>query len=84
MFVSLNIWGAYVFWAMICFVGFIVLGLWAPETKGIPMERMEELFGGKWWMGWNANVDMTVSSNPDFQHKGSVEKDVVTIEEGRM
>ena len=56
MFVSLNIWGAYVFWAMICAIGFVTLGVWAPETKGIPMERMEELFSGKWYMGWNAKV----------------------------
>lgn len=56
MFVSLNVWGAYVFWAMVCFVGFVVLGVWAPETKGVPMERMEELFAGKWYMGWRAKV----------------------------
>ena len=59
MFVSLNIWGAYVFWAMVCALGFILLGIWAPETKGVPMERMEELFAGKWWMGWKAKVDLT-------------------------
>lgn len=65
MFVSLNIWGAYVFWAMICAIGFILLGVWAPETKGIPMERMEELFAGMWYMGWNAkvrNLDVTRDS----------------------
>jgi hypothetical protein len=56
MFVSLHIYGAYIFWALVCFLGFVLLGLWAPETKGIPMERMEELFAGKWWMGWNAKV----------------------------
>ncbi|OAA71293.1 Sugar/inositol transporter [Cordyceps fumosorosea ARSEF 2679] len=57
MFVSLHIWGAYVFWACVCAVGLVVLGLWAPETKGIPMERMEELFSGPWYMGWRAVVD---------------------------
>lgn len=54
MFVSLNIWGAYVFWAVVCAVGLVVLGLWAPETKGVPMERMTELFDGPWYMGWHA------------------------------
>ncbi|KAG4437234.1 hypothetical protein IFR05_007288 [Cadophora sp. M221] len=57
MFVSFNIWGAYVFWAMVCALGFVLLGVWAPETKGVPMEMMEELFRGKWYMGWNAKVD---------------------------
>ncbi|KAF6805824.1 hypothetical protein CSOJ01_09253 [Colletotrichum sojae] len=57
MFVSLDVWGAYVFWACVCAAGVVVLGLWAPETKGVPMERMEELFGGRWWMGWRASVD---------------------------
>lgn len=62
MFVSLDVWGAYVFWACICAVGLVVLGLWAPETRGVPMERMGELFGGgKWWTGWRARVDASVS-----------------------
>ncbi|KEF58891.1 uncharacterized protein A1O9_03734 [Exophiala aquamarina CBS 119918] len=54
MFVSLHIYGAYIFWALVCAFGFVILGLWAPETKGIPMEQMEELFSGRWWMGWGA------------------------------
>lgn len=54
MFVSLHVYGAYIFWAMVCAIGFIILGVWAPETKGVPMEGMEDLFGGKWWMGWRA------------------------------
>jgi sugar porter (SP) family MFS transporter len=56
MFQSLDIWGAYVFWACVCAVGLVVLGLWAPETKGVPMERMAELFSGPWYMGWRAQV----------------------------
>lgn len=60
MFRALNVWGAYVFWACVCAVGLVVLGLWAPETKGVPMERMEELFSGPWYMGWRAKVDLEV------------------------
>jgi hypothetical protein len=57
MFVSLNIWGSYVFWAMACAVGFVLLGLWAPETKGIAMERMEELFAGTGgWDGMRGSI----------------------------
>ncbi|KAL7821945.1 general substrate transporter [Trichoderma gracile] len=56
MFEGLHVWGAYVFWACVCFVGLVVLGLWAPETKGVPMERMAELFAGPWYMGWRAKL----------------------------
>lgn len=59
MFVSLDVWGAYLFWALICATGLVLLGLWAPETKGVPMESMEELFAGKWYMLWRAKVDLT-------------------------
>lgn len=61
MFVNLHIWGTYCFYAGICAIGLVVLGLWAPETKGVPMERMEELFSGYWWMGWKAKVDLDAS-----------------------
>lgn len=56
MFVSLDVWGAYVFWAIICGAGFIILGLWAPETKGVPMERMGELFEAPWWKCWRSKL----------------------------
>ncbi|RMY99864.1 hypothetical protein D0862_06942 [Hortaea werneckii] len=56
MFQSLDVYGAYIFWSLICGGGFILLGLWAPETKGVPMERMGELFSGHWWMGWKAKL----------------------------
>ena len=83
MFVSLHIYGAYVFWAMVCAIGFILLGVWAPETKGIPMEQMEALFAGKWWMGWRARgrlqrqlaSESQASSVSEKQaHVGEVEK----------
>ncbi|KFA64401.1 hypothetical protein S40285_01109 [Stachybotrys chlorohalonatus IBT 40285] len=56
MFQSLDVWGAYVFWACVCAAGLVLLGLWAPETKGVPMERMAELFAGPWYMGWKARI----------------------------
>ncbi|ROV96069.1 hypothetical protein VPNG_09144 [Cytospora leucostoma] len=81
MFVSLHVWGGYTFWAAICTVGLVILGLCAPETKGVPMERMEELFAGHWWMGWKARVDLDssdtqtlrrsrASSTADFMDRG--------------
>ncbi|KAJ0153630.1 Quinate permease [Colletotrichum tanaceti] len=75
MFVSLDIWGAYVFWACICAGGLVLLGLWAPETKGVPMERMEELFSGRWWMGWRASVDLDSSETKPFGKGDSTRKD---------
>ncbi|KAL4788577.1 general substrate transporter [Aspergillus varians] len=56
MFVSLHDWGAYLFWAVVCFVGLIVLGVWMPETKGVDMEQMGELFDGPWYLRWCAKV----------------------------
>lgn len=56
MFVSLHDWGAYLFWALVCFVGLIVLGIWMPETKGVDIERMGELFEGPWYLRWRARV----------------------------
>ncbi len=79
MFVSLNVWGAYVFWAMVCFVGFVVLGVWAPETKGVPMERMEELFAGRWWMGWNAKL-ATREDSGALQENDSKEPNLTEVE----
>lgn len=29
----LHVWGAFAFWASVCAVGLVLLGLWAPETK---------------------------------------------------
>lgn len=51
MFVSWDICGAYIFWALVSAISFVGLAIWAPETKGVPMEKMEELFSGRWWMG---------------------------------
>lgn len=78
MFVSLNVWGAYVFWALICGAGFIILGLWAPETKGVPMERMGELFQGHWWMGCKAKL------GPQRIEDDSAKKDRVSDEKAAL
>ncbi|KAJ5774915.1 hypothetical protein N7457_009811 [Penicillium paradoxum] len=54
MFVSLDVWGAYLFWALICFSGLVILGIWMPETNGVPIERMGDLFDGPWYLRWRA------------------------------
>lgn len=81
MFVSLHIYGAYIFWAMICFIGFLTLGVWAPETKGIPMDRMDELFAGKWYMGWKAKIyDLDIPRDSVLGEKeGAISKEVERV-----
>lgn len=54
MFVSLHVWGAYLFWAIITGLGLIILGIWMPETTDVPIERMDELFSGPWYLRWRA------------------------------
>lgn len=74
MFVSLHVWGAYVFWACVCGAGLVLLWLWVPETKGVPMERMEELFAGRWFMGWRAKVDLTTTDPVVLEKRVSYER----------
>ena len=71
MFESLDIWGAYVFWACVCAVGLVVLALWAPETKGVPMERMDELFEAPWYKTWRARVssERPAASSIDYSEE---------------
>lgn len=57
MFASLNVWGAYLFWAIICALGLIILGIWMPETAQVPIERMDELFAGPWYLRWRARPE---------------------------
>lgn len=61
MLVAFHTWGVYVFFALICFIGLLVLGIWAPETKGVPMEHMEALFAEEWWMGWRAKPTLSIT-----------------------
>jgi hypothetical protein len=56
MFASLDVWGAYVFWAIICSLGLVILGVWMPETRGVPIERMGELFEGPWYLRWRMSA----------------------------
>jgi hypothetical protein len=80
MFVSLDVCGAFVFFACISAIGIVVLGLWAPETKQVPLERMGELFERPWYTCWSASLraenepDGLGSSGPadEIDAKGAV------------
>ncbi|OJJ45730.1 hypothetical protein ASPZODRAFT_159978 [Penicilliopsis zonata CBS 506.65] len=56
MLLGLNIWGAFLFWAAVCFVGLVGLAICMPETKGVPIESMGHLFDGPWYLRWRAKV----------------------------
>ncbi|KAH9991846.1 general substrate transporter [Xylariaceae sp. FL0662B] len=83
MFVSLDVWGAYIFFALICAIGLLILGLWAPETKGVPMEKMEELFDRPWWKTWRAKVNVTPAVQQDSSEPDSIIKEKVLGTIGR-
>lgn len=76
MFVTLDIYGAYVFFCCVCGVGLVILGFWAPETRKVPMERMEELFkpNGNWCTGWKAKLDLTI---PPAEMDGKLDHDLI-------
>ncbi|KAF2035435.1 putative MFS quinate transporter [Setomelanomma holmii] len=70
MLAALNKWGAYLVWAIICAVGIVVLGLWAPETKGVPLECMSKLFDPPWYKCWRSKVDTADVYQSTFEEKG--------------
>jgi hypothetical protein len=78
MLAALDKWGAYVFWAMICAIGIVLLGLWAPETKGVPLECMSQLFDHPWYTCWRSKADLSevyeTSSDGKAYGKTSVEE----------
>ncbi|KAK8853494.1 hypothetical protein IAR55_004201 [Kwoniella newhampshirensis] len=39
-------WGVFIFFACICFITVLFTFIWIPETKGIPIEAMDQLFSG--------------------------------------
>ncbi|KAJ5578520.1 uncharacterized protein N7459_007484 [Penicillium hispanicum] len=71
MFVSLHVWGAYLFWAIISALGLIILGIWMPETKDVPIERMDELFSGPWYLRWRARPQYIEESVETMSHERS-------------
>ncbi|KAF2727556.1 general substrate transporter [Polyplosphaeria fusca] len=83
MLAALDKWGAYVFWASICTIGIIVLGLWAPETKGVPLERMDELFEGPWYKCGKARLAHQDPSDAMYAAKGE-EKSSIEQHEVRV
>ncbi|KAL4934925.1 hypothetical protein BDV06DRAFT_234930 [Aspergillus oleicola] len=49
---STNNWGAFLFFAGWCFLALIYVFCVVPETAGVPLEQLDELFEGPWWNTW--------------------------------
>lgn len=79
MFDAWDVWGAYLFYALVCFFGGILLWVWAPETKGVEIERMDELFCGKWYLGWRARAGLDERMRVERREKEAVESAGSTI-----
>ena len=60
MIANLRTWGAFLFWAIVCAIGLVLLGIMAPETKQVPMEGMDQLFAGPWYSMWKAKYSGVV------------------------
>lgn len=54
--VGLHVWGGFLFFAIVCIIGWVLLFLIAPETNHVPMEKMDELFNRPWFAGWKNNI----------------------------
>ena len=63
---ALHVWGGFLFFAIVCAIGLVILFLMAPETNRVPMEEMDDLFAGPWYTGWKAKVDPSRHRNRDF------------------
>lgn len=44
-----NNWGAFIFFAAWCFLSIIYVYLMVPESSGLSVEEMDELFSGSWF-----------------------------------
>ncbi|KAL4871461.1 hypothetical protein BDV12DRAFT_194520 [Aspergillus spectabilis] len=49
---STNNWGAFLFFAGWCFLALVYVFVSVPETAGVPLEKLDELFEGPWWNQW--------------------------------
>jgi hypothetical protein len=46
---AMNQWGAFLFFAVECFLSLVLVWFFLPETAGRTLEEMEELFDRPWW-----------------------------------
>ncbi|KAI1360228.1 putative sugar transporter [Xylaria arbuscula] len=75
-----NNWGAFIFFAAWCFLALIYTFCVVPETAGVPLEKLDELFEGPWWNTWKRSktaasfpVVIEGSNNYDTDSRTTVE-----------
>ncbi|EOO03287.1 putative mfs quinate transporter protein [Phaeoacremonium minimum UCRPA7] len=56
---STHNWGAFLFFAGWCFLALLYTFFTVPETAGLDMERIDELFEGPWWNQYKRAKTMT-------------------------
>jgi hypothetical protein len=60
---------------------------WSLGAKQVPMERMDELFSGKWYMGWKAKIDLSDTTaealNPAATEKSKTLSQVESVKRER-
>lgn len=44
-----NNWGAFIFFAGWCFISLLYVYLMVPETSGLSVEEMDDIFRGSWF-----------------------------------
>ena len=71
MMLNLHVWGGFMFFAIVCAVGLVILWFMAPETNRVPMEKMDDLFAGPWYTGWKARVE-NVQGNGEVDYEKGV------------
>lgn len=49
---SMHQWGAFIFFAGWCFLSLLYVYFGVPETSGLPIEQLDELFEGPWWKAY--------------------------------
>jgi len=56
---GLHVWGGFLFFALVCLIGGVLLFVMTPETNHVPMEKMDELFDQPWYLGWKGRVRLS-------------------------
>lgn len=56
-------WGAFIFFAAWCFIAIVYVFLVVPETAGLSVEEIEEVFTGPWFNAYKRSKSTTQFSH---------------------
>lgn len=57
-----NNWGAFIFFASWCFIALIYVYLMVPETAGLSVEEIDDIFKGPWFNAYKRSKRREVIS----------------------